>query len=47
MNTIRATITTAAIATIETVDTPRITSPLLSFGSLAKPSKPLYFGKDP
>jgi hypothetical protein len=37
MSAIRATMTTAAIATMETVVTPMITRPLLSCGSLAKP----------
>jgi hypothetical protein len=36
MSTIRATITTAAIATMATVDAPRITRPFVSSGSLAK-----------
>jgi hypothetical protein len=36
MSTIRATMTTAAIATMATVDAPRITRPLISCGSLAK-----------
>jgi hypothetical protein len=37
MSTIRATMTTAAIATIATVDAATITRPFLSFGLLVKP----------
>jgi len=36
MSTIRATITTAAIATMATVDAPRITPPFLSYSLLTK-----------
>jgi hypothetical protein len=36
MNTIRATMITAAMATMETVDTPRITRRFLSYGSHSK-----------
>jgi hypothetical protein len=39
MSTIRATITTAAIATMATVDAPRITRPFVSCGLLAKPRR--------
>jgi hypothetical protein len=39
MSTIRATITTAAIATMATVDAPRITRTFVSCGSLAKPRR--------